>query len=350
MNKRIILLLLSLCLLTGCGKEKTESDELDKLVTDNVLNSSIEVDNTYVESYVDIDMTEELSEATEEKSPVFASPYKYYDVFRKEYEMMVNPDFPANPLKADCFQYIDKDPSGRELVSDIFSFEKPLKAADGQLVGYEGIIKYEDDNYTSKYGVDVSKFQGDIDWNKVREAGVEFAVVRIGFRAYGKAGDLHEDPYYKKNIEGAHNAGLDVGVYFYAQAINEEEAVEEADFVLKLLDGYSLELPIVYDPEHVLNDEARTDNVTGEQFTKNALAFCNRIKEAGQRPMIYANMLWQANQLDLSELTGIELWHADYEYLPQTPYEFTMWQYSQKGNVAGIKGGCDLNLMLVEKE
>ncbi|MDO4187454.1 MAG: glycoside hydrolase family 25 protein [Lachnospiraceae bacterium] len=283
-------------------------------------------------------------------SLAISTPYHFYDVFRHEYEMTINPEITKNSLKKEGFSYIGTDAKGK-LLSDIkITDETDLFAEGQQMQGYPGIIKYEDDVYTSRFGIDVSKFQGKIDFNKVKDAGVEFVIVRVGFRGYGKSGSLSEDARYRKNIEGALAAGLDVGVYFYAQAIDEEEAIEEADFVLNLIDGYDLRLPIVYDPEHVLNDDARTDNVSGEQFTKNAMAFCNRISQAGYEPMIYANMLWEAYELDLNKLKDVKVWYADYELLPQSPYKFDMWQYCQAGHISGIDGAVDLNMMLCEKE
>lgn len=208
---------------------------------------------------------------------------------------------------------------------------------------------YKDDNFSSRLGVDVSYHQGSIDWEKVKADGYDFAMIRIGYRGYGTEGTLNLDTSFHDNIKNAQNAGLDVGVYFFAQAINEEEALEEAEFVLEYLNGYQLQLPVVYDPESILDDEARTDDVTGEQFTKNTEVFCKRIQEAGYDSMIYSNMLWEAYELDLEQLASYPIWYADYEPLPQTPYDFTMWQYSNSGTVDGIEGTTDLNIQFIEK-
>lgn len=140
-----------------------------------------------------------------------------------------------------------------------------------------------------------------------------------------------------------------MGVYFFAQAINEEEAKEEAEFVLEHIAGYELQLPVVYDPESILDDEARTDDVSGEQFTKNTEVFCSMIEEAGYQPMIYSNMLWEAYELNLEYLEGYPIWYADYEPLPQTPYHFDFWQYTNEGSVDGIEGRTDLNIQLIPK-
>ena len=194
----------------------------------------------------------------------------------------------------------------------------------------ENKISYEDKKYTSRLGVDVSVFQGDIDWEQVKATGYEFAILRIGYRGYGEEGTLNADEKFEQNLENARKAGIDVGVYFFSQAINEEEAKEEADFVLEHLKGQELQMPVVYDPEHILEDKARTDGVTGEQFTQNAKVFCKEIEEAGYDAMIYSNMLWEAYELDLEKLLDYPVWYADYEELPQTPYRFSMWQYRKR--------------------
>ncbi len=227
----------------------------------------------------------------------------------------------------------------------------PMQSYDWSHLKKDGdIFSYEDDSYTSRWGVDVCSYDGTVDWDKLKDAGASFAFIRIGYRGYGQAGTLCRDDMGLINIKGAQKAGLDTGVYFFSQAINEEEAAEEADLVLEILDGRSLELPVVFDPESILDDEARTDTVTGEQFTKNTLAFCERIREAGYETMVYCNMLWEAYELDLTQLTGLDIWYADYEPEPQTPYDFTFWQYTESGKVPGIDGALDLNLQLIKKE
>lgn len=210
-------------------------------------------------------------------------------------------------------------------------------------------LSYDDEEYTSRFGIDVSHHQGDIDWEKVRAEGVTFAFIRIGYRGYGKEGKICPDTRALENIKEAQAQGIDVGVYFFSQAVSEAEALEEADFVLSSLENIDLQLPVVYDPESILDDEARTDNVTGEQFTKNTRVFCDTVREAGYEPMIYSNMLWEAYEFDLAQLSDLDIWYADYEKEPQTPYHFTFWQYSNEGTIDGIEGAVDLNLQIYEK-
>lgn len=210
-------------------------------------------------------------------------------------------------------------------------------------------LSYEDDTYTSRLGVDVSYHQGDIDWEKVKADGYEFAVIRLGYRGYGETGSINLDEKFYENITNAQNAGLDVGVYFFSQAIDEGEAAEEAEFVLEHLNGVNLQLPVVYDPERILEDEARTDDVSGEQFTKNALMFCSMIEDAGYEPMIYGNMLWEAFEFEMEQVCRYPFWYADYERKPQTPYRFRIWQFSEEGHVEGIPETVDLNIELIRK-
>ena len=145
-------------------------------------------------------------------------------------------------------------------------------------------------------------------------------------------------PLTKKDIEATEDSKY--GVIFHSP-----------NWVLDYLNGGSFEwhMPVVYDPEHILEDEARTDGVTGEQFTQNAKVFCKEIEEAGYDAMIYSNMLWEAYELDLEKLLDYPVWYADYEELPQTPYRFSMWQYSSTGSVPGIEGNVDLNIQLLKK-
>ena len=210
-------------------------------------------------------------------------------------------------------------------------------------------MSYGGEGYSYRLGIDVSHYQGDIDWQKVKAAGIEFVFVRLGYRGYGQDGVLKLDTNFEKNMEGARAAGLDVGVYFFAQAVNETEAVEEAEFVLEHLMEYDLQMPVVYDPESVVHEEARTDNVTGEQFTKNTKVFCETIEKSGYDAMVYCNMTWQAFKLDLEELEEYPIWYADYEEYPQTPYHFEIWQYSNEGTVDGIQGNVDLNIQMIMK-
>ena len=208
----------------------------------------------------------------------------------------------------------------------------------------EGRAVYRDENWPHvSTGVDVSYFQGDIDWPAVAADGVDFAFVRLGYRGYSK-GALYEDAMAAANLDGAAAAGLKVGAYVFSQATSEEEAVAEAELALSVLDGRQLQLPVAFDMEEIFNETARTDDLSREQATDYALAFCRRIEEAGYRPMIYGNIAWLSARLDRSRLKEIPVWLAQYHYRPLYPYDFVCWQYTDSAAVDGIAGGADLKL------
>ena len=206
----------------------------------------------------------------------------------------------------------------------------------------------KDGKVISKLGIDVSEYQNPVNWQQVKNAGVEYAMISVGYRGYGEEGRLVEDAMFRSHMEGAVAAGLEVGVYFFSQAINEKETLEEVQFVLDRIKEYPVTYPVVYDTEEIKDDVARTDNLTEEQFTQNCITFCDAIREAGYDTMIYANMKWMAFTLDMRKLTEYEKWYADYEPVPQCPYEFSMWQYTETGQLPGIEGNVDLNLLFEE--
>lgn len=195
-------------------------------------------------------------------------------------------------------------------------------------------------------GIDVSVYQGDIDWDAVKAAGFDFVIMRCGNRGY-VTGLMVEDIMFKKNIEGAIDAGLDVGVYFFSQALNEEEALQEADFVLDLIDGYDITYPIAYDWEIVVDadgDTARTAYIQPTDLTNNFLVFAQRIEQAGYTPVLYTNKKTAVWKYDMARLANYELWYAEYNDTPSLPYKWTIWQYTGEGRVDGIDGDVDLNI------
>ena len=206
---------------------------------------------------------------------------------------------------------------------------------------------YKDKNYKILHGIDISRHEKEIDWDKVCEDGIEFVVIRMAYRRYGKKGDLVLDENFRINLKNAREHKLPVGVYVFSQAINEKEAKEEAQIIIDNIKPEELELPVFFDPESIRDDEARSDPVSGEQFTKNAIVFCEKIKEAGFTPMIYANMTWQNVFFDMGKLKDYQFWFADYEEIPQTPYDFVFWQYTAYGKVNGISTFVDRDIMFV---
>lgn len=196
-------------------------------------------------------------------------------------------------------------------------------------------------------GIDISRYQKDIDFVRVKEQGIDFVMIRVGSRGY-KNGTLSMDEYFEKNIDAAIEAGLDVGVYFYSQAINTQEAEEEANIVIGALEGKKITYPVAFDMEYIENDTGRIDTLTKDEKTLITSAFVNKIKEAGYRPMIYGNKEWLLKRIDVAKFTSSSFWLAQEDKYPDYPYKYDIWQYSTKGDIYGIEGPVDMNICFVD--
>ena len=233
----------------------------------------------------------------------------------------------------------------------------PIESAVGRN-GYreDGFVKDESTGYLTyspdgekkcKLGIDVSRHNGEINWELVKSSGISFAFIRLGYRGYG-TGKMGKDENYDINMAGATASGIPKGVYFYSQAISYEEGVEEANFVLSNLEGYTLQYPVVYDTEDAENADARTNNMTPMEHTDAAKGFCDTIQAAGHEVMIYANKNWFVKNLEVVALKDYPWWLAQYAEKPSFPYRFKIWQYSAKGKVPGIKGKTDMNIEFLD--
>jgi len=210
----------------------------------------------------------------------------------------------------------------------------------------DGVVTYNDKKVRSWMGIDVSNHQGDVDWKKVADAGVDFVMLRVGYRGYTE-GTLNEDARFKQNAEAAAKAGLKVGAYFFSTATTVEEAKEEADYMLELIKGYDIDYPVVYDWES--NSKAyRNYGLDTDTLTNAAIAFCEKVKAAGYKPMVYFNLPTGYLEYDLSRLTNYDFWFAQYPtedvMYPTMYYAFQMWQYSDSGSIPGIEGKVDMNI------
>ena len=209
-------------------------------------------------------------------------------------------------------------------------------------------VEYAVDGETvSIKGIDVSTYQGDIDWEKVAASGVKFVFIRLGYRGY-ESGLLVKDDRFEDNIRGALQNGIAVGVYFVTQAISVEEAVEEAQFVMENIRPYNVTWPIVLDIEDAASATARTAELSQQARTDHAIAFCETVKESGYTPMLYCNIRWFIEKLDITRITDYDKWFAQYFRKPFFPYAFQMWQYSSTGRIDGIEGNVDYNISFVD--
>lgn len=205
-------------------------------------------------------------------------------------------------------------------------------------------IRYTGASYATRWGVDVSNYQGSIDWQALKAQGIEFAYLRLGLRGYGEQGTLYTDRSFARYYEGAKAAGIDVGVYFFSQAVTVREAADEALFALELLDGRALDLPVYYDWEPVSADDSRTAGYDGRYLTAGAAAFCNIIERGGYTSGVYLNRQQGYYRYDLRSLAGRSLWVADYADYPDFYYAYDVWQYEHQARLDGVGEIVDLNL------
>lgn len=203
-------------------------------------------------------------------------------------------------------------------------------------------------------GIDVSRYQGNIDWEAVANDGVDFAFIRVGFRGY-ETGNIAEDTYFRQNIENAQKAGIRVGVYIYSQAVTEDEAREEAAFLMHKIAGYTMDMPLIFDYEFAgktgrLYDAYKAGNLSREKATNICLAFCDYVESFGYDSMVYANASMLTNQLDADRLEqNTEVWLANYTTNTSYKKKFNYWQYSESGKVDGVSTKVDCNFAFVKK-
>lgn len=231
------------------------------------------------------------------------------------------------------------------LTEDDIDPEKEDKAVNGAEEDADGTenMELKFDNGSAKLGIDVSKWNQEIDWEAVKNAGIEFAIIRCGYRG-ASTGALVIDPRYKENIEGAISAGIPVGVYFFTQALDEVEAVEEASMVIRLIEDYDVDYPVFLDSESA-GGRGRADGLDSEERTKAHRAFLQTIEAAGYETGVYASRNWLNDRIDMTRLSDYRIWLAEYADAPTyDEFYYHMWQYTSKGTVDGISTNVDLNL------
>lgn len=295
------------------------SPEIDDLITgSNLRPEDLDFWDMYPKATVEPQTTEEPEEEEEEDDPSTDGKHTLVKYANGEEEwVLISPYLPKHE----------------------YDFTKLVCQSD--LMKY-----YENGKKTSYVGVDISKFQDYVDFVKLKKAGIEFVMLRLGARGYG-TGQLVLDDYFVDNIKRATDAGLEVGVYFYSQAISVEEAVEEANMVLENLGEYRISYPVAFDMELVENDTARTDVLTRAERTDITKAFLDTVGAAGYKTIIYGNKEWLIKEIDMSKLTAYDVWLSQDEDIPDYPYKFAMWQYEYEGTIDGIAGYVNFNISFI---
>lgn len=220
---------------------------------------------------------------------------------------------------------------------------------ENNLINENGLLTYKDSKRESVKGVDLSKYNGTVDFTKLKEAGVGFAMLRLASRGYG-SGKISLDEKFVEYAQNAQVAGIQIGAFFYSQAVNENEAVEEANYIVGAISGFNVKYPVAIDIERVSGDEARTDKLTNKERTSIVKMFCDTVKGFGYKPIIYASSEMLVGGLDLKELQDYDVWLADEKIPTEYPYRFGMWQYNTKGHIDGITGDIDLDISFIDYE
>ncbi len=295
-----------------------------------------------VDAMVESAVKEAEERTSEEVSGAFLNRMKELMTSGGGTTEMLRTFFPDEVVLADAGQYYFF-PILEDLAKNTYNPESFMADGDG-VVHY-----YEEGERISRKGIDVSRYQDKIDWEKVADDEVDYAFVRLGIRGYTE-GEILEDETFQTNIEGALKNDIDVGVYFFTQAMSEEEAEEEAEFVIESIASYKVTYPVVIDVEAVTSANARSNDLSKEDRTKYCIAFCEKVKEAGYTPMIYGNLKTFMLLLDIEQLEEYDKWFAYYDEAYYFPYDFKIWQYTNKGKVSGIKGDVDLNVSFDARE
>lgn len=315
--------------LSGNNDSVVEVDDSHEITSDDLQIWEDPEADTGIESETDesqIEETEEeIQDSTEEEitSEATEVPAGFFRITldNGEYEThKINTYLPENIFDFNLFDFNGKNTS--------YNFE---------------------DSQKSYIGVKVSKEQGYIDFNKVRKDGIDFVMISAGSRGYG-TGQIVMDDYAKDHLRNASDANLEIGLFFKSQAITEEEAIEEANEVLALVDGYQITYPIAFVMERVHSDEGRTEGLDRISRTKIVMAFLNTIKEAGYDTCIYGTPEFLIDFIDLSQLKSYDLWLDQEIREPEIPYEFTMWEFSKEEQISGVSGLVPVIISLIDYE
>lgn len=213
------------------------------------------------------------------------------------------------------------------------------------------IYSYDMDGYVTSIGVDLSEHNINVDFKLLKEQGIEYAFLRVAWRGYVTP-TLHEDKKFKEFYKGAKDVGIKVGVYFFSQAINQEEAIEEAYYMLDIIKDLEIDTYVVYDYETIEDRQARTNDLTRDERTNNAIAFLETVKNAGYEPMLYTNYDWIKHHYKIKILQDYPIWYAQYSKHPQYKGKYYIWQYCSGAMLDGITSpdGVDLNIMIKKEE
>lgn len=311
--------------------EETESEVKDKLYADD-----LDIWNMYPEDKDDQDYDETEYES-EEVNPSKETEKETEEESKSEDEKYDDGKHFKIELADGSTEWVTIDSKRTKNNYDFMN----LKSVDGKLKYYSG------DKVTSFVGADISRYQKNVDFEQIKNSGIEFVMLRVGSRGY-QTGQIALDETFEENIKKATEAGLDIGAYFYSQAITTTEAIEEANMVINALNGYKLKYPVAFVMEPVDNDMARIDSLTKDERAVIAATFLNTVQAAGYKTLLYGNEEWLVKKLDLNNFPTTSIWLADESDMPDYPYQFVMWRYTTTGSVVGITGDVNMSICFID--
>lgn len=298
------------------------------------------------------------SEETNEESKLVASDLDFWDMYPIE-EEPVEEEKDTEEDKAEEEPVVTGPENDGKHVEVVFRdgtnewvpinpYRKKHTYDFTNLVSKNNLLHYYSDGKQVSYlGIDLSKYQKNVDFAAIQAEGIDYCMIRVGSRGYS-TGVISQDEMFDSHMAGAAAVGMPVGLYFYSQAVTEAEAVEEANYVISKIGQYKITYPIAFDMEFVENDTARIETLTRDEKTNIALAFLKRIEEAGYAGMLYGNKEWLLKRIDIAKLEQYDIWLAEEEDIPDYPYLFSMWQYTRQGQIFGIDGYVDLNVSFID--
>lgn len=346
-----VFILLVLLIVLAINKDNKPSREYQNLVSDMTTEAVVEVSNEPQEEKStlvanDLDIWDMYPESPKQQKPVSPTPQKKEAAKEETQEATpsVTPEVDYNDGKHVEIKYPD---GSSEWIAINEKWEKNTYDFSN-LVDSGGKKKYYSNGKNVAFlGIDVSRYQKEIDFSQVADQGIDFVMIRVGARGY-KTGVLTLDEYFEENLKNAKEAGLKVGLYFYSQAISTDEAKEEATMIINAIGENKIDYPIAIDMEMVDNDMSRVETLSKDERTVITAAFVNAIKDAGYTPMIYGDKDWLLKRIDVSKFTQSRIWLSQDDDIPDYPYTFDMWQYTTDGSIYGINGPVDMDLCFVD--
>ncbi|MCI6553740.1 MAG: glycoside hydrolase family 25 protein [Lachnospiraceae bacterium] len=336
---------------SGDNAEDTASGQVESpVVASNGRKTMEDIEKLYRENRLtasDLDFWDMYPEG-EEKRPVYSEKDGEKEAEEQaRYEEAAREEAESDPSRDGKHTLVTNRDGTEEWVAiqpslkqHSYDFTKLTKKSDK-------MAYYESGRKISYLGADISKENGEVDFVMLKEAGVDYVMLRLGARGYG-SGELLLDEKFEDNLTKAAEAGLDIGVYFFSQAITASEAEEEAEFVIEKLGDHKITYPVVFRMEYASNDTSRIESLSVQQKTGIAKEFLDTIEDGGYKPMIYGTKEWLLKEIDLTKLTDCDVWLSQQEDMPDYPYQFQMWQYTFEGRISGITGNAAMNISFAD--